>query len=884
MSTEIKNTLFRFVSMRAPELTDDNKPLDGFIFRGDTVTKGVFDTAASNASEGTSKWQAMKTATETFTALSTDELKRIDVKVYELSVWIAKNRLTFDVDELLERISGVTSISDKTVLGNLWDNLFYQILTQKAFYAKETLIQLLIANHLLSNYKGDKSQLKGLINAKVVLPKLLFGESEIDGSGTQQKTSAKVETPFTSVPTLEMAKQQAIAQAELHNEQLSKLSKELKKAEKAYLKEYSDALKTAESNYEKDIKPILDQYAIDVENERKKWCDIKDPNVIYDPKDPCNQPNAVQQPDLPEFVFNFRKELDFEFLQSKLSDESFETLSNLIASNSDGTPEAMERIDQSAFDTFAEDYEGFTDVDGNILEVISDNNDTIADNTEDEGTTLISIGGVIVPVDTSGSLPDFSFQICSKPIIKALHQLNYNADLSITVPDASWQVATFDYTLHRTDQDYSNNGVASYTVYRAGNTIYLKNINLGFPGVANQPQLESFSGTITFTNGVEKTFSTPDFILRTCTSGIMAGDVVDPNDGDPSNPGASNEAPFVPSGFGVKQLGIADYNKVEQSTQGYVEGDVAHIENVMAREFKERSTRRLRRKEDTFTSSSESEKEQLTDTTSVDRFEMQNEVSKVIQEGKDMSAYANVTYSPGDLTIGAGGNYATYNSREDSTRQAITNSKDITERALDRIVTKVKEERIEKIVEEFEENNSHGFDNRKGDKHVVGVFRWVDKIFKNQVVNYGKRLMFEFMVPQPGKLHKLGMSEIELQSDSVLIEPVDPRKSTTQSLKDYTMLTDAKLKYWAGKYNVEFQPKPKQYISVGESFNINLNGGATLSHTESNSGNGKIKIPEGYKTIYANGIFNASSDNDLQGNKLSLTIGNVTETFNNRFL
>lgn len=888
MSTEIKNTLFRFVSMRAPELTDDNKPKDGFVFRSETVKKGPFDAAIASLTAGTTKWQALKTVANSFTALSIEAIKKIDPRLYALSVWVAKNRLSYNEEELFKRIEGVESISDTGVLGGLWDNLFYQTLTQKEFYAKETIIQLLIANHFVSNFKGNKDQIKGLLNARVVLPKVLFSEAETGGANSEKEAFQRETKPVATVPTSAMVKQQNIAQAELHNLQLSLLSKELKRAEKSYQKEKSSALEFAEKNYQKEIKPILDQYTKDVEEAKIRWCEIKDPNIDYDPIDPCNQPDTVPQPELPEFNFDFIKELDFEYLQSKLSTESFETLSDLITVSSNDATEKTERATQPEFDAFAEDYEGFADVDGFIHEVISGNDNTIVDNTEEEENTLVSVGGILIPVDTTNSAPNFSYQLCSKAVRKLFFPKTHNADLSIVVPDFSWQVASFNYTLERTDQDFSNNGQETYTASRLGNTIFLKNINIGSPRLSDQPQIESFTGTITFTNGVVKTFSTPDFILRTCTSGALIGDIIDPNDGDdgdnPPNPGTSNEIPFVPSGFGVKQLGIADYNKVEQSTQGYVEGDVAHIENIMAREFKERSTRKLRRKEDTFTSSSESEREQLSDTTSTSRFEMQNEVSKVIANSKDFGASASVQYQPvKTLTLNAGASYATHNSKEESTRQAVTNSKDITERALDRIVSKVKEERIEKIVEEFEENNAHGFDNRKGDKHVVGVFRWVDKIFKNQIVNYGKRLMFEFSVPQPGKLHKLGMSEIEQQGDSMLIEPVDPRKSTSQNLKDYAMLTDTKLKYWAGKYNVEVEAKPKQYISVGESFNINLSGGATLSHTESNSGNGKITIPEGYKTIYAKGIFNASSDNDSQGNILSLTIGNKTKAFNGRF-
>ncbi|WP_435524632.1 hypothetical protein [Chryseobacterium indoltheticum] len=197
---------------------------------------------------------------------------------------------------------------------------------------------------------------------------------------------------------------------------------------------------------------------------------------------------------------------------------------------------------------------------------------------------------------------------------------------------------------------------------------------------------------------------------------------------NPENPSynPSETSSFIPSGFGMKNIGVADYLKVEQSTYCYVEGDVAHIENIMAREYKERSTRRLKRSESQTTKSTESEKEKLTDTTSTERHEMQSEISKILQESKDFAAQAGVTadWKIGDAGFGAYANasYATHNSKEESNRQAVTEAKDITARALDRIVTKVKEERIDKVLEEYEENNKHGFDNTKGSNHVVGVY------------------------------------------------------------------------------------------------------------------------------------------------------------------
>ncbi|WP_138432554.1 hypothetical protein [Winogradskyella algicola] len=778
MSTKIKNTLFRFVSMRAPELLDETNQQEGFIHRQDSAAKGVFDTAVSNLTANTTKWQAMKETAVSFEPLTVDRLKKINPKLYDLSVWIAKNRLSYDKEVLLQKIESVGVIGDGKTQGELWDNLFYQILTQKEFYAKEIIIQLLIANNFISNYKGDESTIKSLLNAKVVLPKALFVEDEGDSSVSSENKVAK---PRTYPPSLDMVQQQTIAEARLYNGRLEQLSKELKRVEKVYRKEYESSLKVAEEDHQKAIKPILDDYNAKLEEERKKWCEMRDPNSVYDPNDPCKQPNPVPEPQLPEFKFDFRSELDYSFLQSKLSAESFDTLSELISQNLPLTKSGEQlRLDESGFNSFAEDLAGFADLDGIIQDVITDNEDTIVDNTPEEGNTLVGIGGVIIPVETTDTEQDFSYNLCSRPKNAFSSGSGYIASIGMKIPDASWTVADLSYTLHRTDQDFSGSGAVLHSVSGNGQRLYITHIDIGSPELANQPNIESFSATITFTNGEVKSISTPEFTLGTCTKGLASNDI-----DDPKNPNTSNEVPFIPTGFGIKQLGVADYNKVEQTTQGYVEGDVAHIENIMAREYKSRSTRRLRRQEDTFTSSSETESEQLTDTTSVDRFEMQSEVAKVIQEAKDFSAGTSFNASYGTrnkgIQLGANANYATHNSSEQSTQQAVTEAKEITERALDRIVSKVKEERIEKIVEEFEENNTHGFDNRKGDKHVVGVFRWVDKVFKNQIINYGKRLMFEFMVPQPGKLHKLGMISAQNTDDTLLVEPIDPRKSSTQT-------------------------------------------------------------------------------------------------------
>ncbi|MDX8569638.1 hypothetical protein OZ668_16690 [Elizabethkingia sp. HX XZB] len=367
-------------------------------------------------------------------------------------------------------------------------------------------------------------------------------------------------------------------------------------------------------------------------------------------------------------------------------------------------------------------------------------------------------------------------------------------------------------------------------------------------------------------NGQFKQLVLEDFNSPKCVEGILK----DVEEFEISSEGHV----FIPKGFGIKRLGIADYLKVEQSTHAYVEGEVANIENIMAREYRDKSTRRLRRSENTTTTSKETEREKLTDTTTATRFEMQTEIARMLQEANDTSINASSEFKFGDTSrFNIASGYANHRAKEESTRQSITQAQDITERALDRVVSKVREERIEKIVEEFEENNSHGFDNRKGDKHVVGVYRWVDKLMKNQVFKYGKRLMFEFSIPQPAKLHNLAMQSTKQLK--TIEKPIDPRLSTILTMQNYSSLSDENiLKYWLNKYNVEIEKKPENEISVSKAISVS-NAEITGEMTAKSD---SIEVPDGYTTsggwLNVNHFFQPDS---FEWTHIGVTVGDVSK-------
>lgn len=880
MNNEIKNTLFRFVSFRAPELTSDFEKNPGFITDKGKI-EGVFLNAVINLGANTTKREALQNAANSFApnAMKVDDIKNFNKEIYEFSKWLSKNRYKATEDEIIRKAEALTEIN--LDLKVLWNNLIYQVVTQNDFYAKELLMQFILANHVIEETKVGTHKERAL--AKVVLPKLLFVENT-NNNIVAAKVASKGESTEVqfSNPILQSLEKQAVAQQNI--DVLTSLQSELAVAEKAYRKEYQKAYNVEYDAYKVTIKPILDRYYAELETAKNSWCEVRDPNVVYNPEDPCQQVPTVSEPELPKFEFTYTDEMDIKFLSKYLSAQSLEaykSIINPVDEDEDNGGEQLRVVLPASETTFSSTYNA-------ISQLIDDNNNTYTQNTVSNGSTSLVVGGttIVVP-NTASPLQPFEYEIKTSRGSSFSVSTSRRLQIMVGIPEALWKITAVQYKMTRLDDSVvlKNSSVVKHYIG------YDAMLNLSMTGITND--LKELSITFQFTNGQTASVVIQNFALASVYKGTIKFPVPTELEGDVDSPSGSTgtsavspELSFIPTGFGMKQIGIADYNKVEQTIHGYVEGEVAHIENIMAREFKEKSTRKLSRREVTDTTSSETEREELTDTSTVDRFEMQSEVAKVIASSKDFSAGINTDYKfKGGFHIGTSANFATNNSKEESTRQAVTNAKEITERALDRIVSKVKEERVVKVLEEFEENNTHGFDNRKGDQHVVGVYRWVDKVFKNQIVNYGKRLMFEFSIPEPARLHNLAMTSlIDENKAKALSKPQDPRTDTSYKLENYSQLTEDKLKYWAGVYNAEVKPMPKEFISVGESFSV-MGGkmGTKLGHTESMSGNGKIKIPEGYNAISAFGQFSASSDNDLQGNILSLTIGNVTATDTSRF-
>ncbi len=206
----------------------------------------------------------------------------------------------------------------------------------------------------------------------------------------------------------------------------------------------------------------------------------------------------------------------------------------------------------------------------------------------------------------------------------------------------------------------------------------------------------------------------------------------------------------------ITPLGIGDLKVVKQTLLAYVAGEVAHIENVLQGESKERTHRKLDRSETILFTSSEETKNTERDTQSTDRFELKREAEQSLKEDMSIKAGLTVTASYGPVVATATGEFAYATSKQESQKNSSNFAREVVDRSVTKVQTKTKTERTTKTLSELEEVNRHEINNGPpAAGHVTGIYRWVDKRYRAQVYNYGVRLLLEFILPEPAAFYRV---------------------------------------------------------------------------------------------------------------------------------
>lgn len=339
--------------------------------------------------------------------------------------------------------------------------------------------------------------------------------------------------------------------------------------------------------------------------------------------------------------------------------------------------------------------------------------------------------------------------------------------------------------------------------------------------------------------------------------------------------------------FGVKNLGVIVYRKVYQILKCYVPGEVSRIENVQAREYKERHTRNFIGSQTTTETLIESEVEHISDTATSERNELQTEVGRFMDRHQSFGFGGGVTASYGTknnkISANLQADFASSNAISLSNTIAKDFAKEVTRKALERVLQRISRKRTSTITKEFEENNKHGFDNRRGDKPVVNIFRWVDKVYSNRLVNYGKRPVMEIMIPEPSKFYKYA-EEFKLEKK----EPTPPEEPTTpigDEIKPFDLngpksVTRDNYTSYVSAYDATVDAPPKATISKNAIISplVSWKKTTSFTHSYNESAGGGVQLEEGYEATTITGSVTFNSDSGWPSSKahVRFQIGNQT--------
>ncbi len=831
-------TLFRFVSLRNPQLTETKRRNLGFIHRPKGAA-GLFDNAVSGKATSTAKLSAMEAAIKsgTFESTAFKSEKELETGVFGqlliIGRKISKKEQISDQDWAYTKTyyAGIIdSNKELTVEGLkifdlLWNNLIFQVVSQKDFYVKEAITHILKAIHLgfaqsmtidadVLKVNGAKP-LENALNGKVVLPRDLFvGEEETSGAASVASRTAVTATAdkITSQRLINEAASGLVAQKALYRkETLQKLNAELEKLQKSYHKSRYKAEQDAYASYQRKYQSQLEEYGkLSEEIERLEELKASEEELkrLYE---------RLKELEVPVFEFSYKNEIDISELQSRLSPESFDLFieifshtdtNNFSKENLEGRTEVISdremRVGKIALQIDST-LQSFNEAMSEVQQEISVSTQTALENTALPQQQYVNFGGASIPVVENTSRTPLAYSLIANNFGSLFLSNRGFLNFSFEVEDISWDVASAkiiaDTNAGHFEENYSNISVVD------------NKITLPACLVNKFSQLYNFRIEVTFKSGREAYADVQKISNGQVYTGLLTLKPVK------DNPREEESAePSKRKNFGIKRLGIADYLKVVQSVHAYVPGEVSNIENVMASELRHKSSVAREYSEITDTTSKSVETEKVSDTSKTSRTDVQTEVAKELDKQQSITAYAHFSYSGGyKLDIGA--DYANNTAQHDSTRQAVAKSQEITERAMERVLTKINEERVQKIIKEYTETNVHEFDNRGNavttnevPQHITGVYRWIDKKMKNQIYNYGKRTMFEFMVPEPAKLHRLALS---VSKGQILTAPVDPRKAPEPwNMASPKGATKELLQHWADIYGIALTELPKENVEV----------------------------------------------------------------------
>ncbi len=319
----------------------------------------------------------------------------------------------------------------------------------------------------------------------------------------------------------------------------------------------------------------------------------------------------------------------------------------------------------------------------------------------------------------------------------------------------------------------------------------------------------------------------------------------------------------------IQPVGVADLLVVKQHLARYELGEIASIENLLKGESRKLAKKHTITTEQTTTTDSSTSTETTNELTTDERFSLQRETQNTVTEDTSVKGSLSVSAKYGDsLQVNANADASYTNSKTESTKTAANYAKDVTMRAATKVTQTFRQTVVSRVLETLEEDAQRSLDNHAGTGNITGVYQFIDKIYLAQVFNYGKRLLFDVMIPEPGAfLRDAALSSQQMSA------PVPPKPFTLVPSELSAVPTDAN--YFGNfltMYGVDnMDAPPLDNVTAAKTFTLS-NDDKTMDKAA------ELPIPDGFRAISATvgAMYNFSN---AASNGMNVFVGNLAFTY-----
>ncbi len=327
--------------------------------------------------------------------------------------------------------------------------------------------------------------------------------------------------------------------------------------------------------------------------------------------------------------------------------------------------------------------------------------------------------------------------------------------------------------------------------------------------------------------------------------------------------------PGVPQNVGKpRKVSVGDLILIQEILFSYEFADIAHVENVMQSEHRSRLHQIRQTDEVEDFSETETNETSVNELKSTDQYELEEAMTKAASSTLSASVGTQFSASYGPVSASGQASASGTWTNSESESRAANYAKEVIERAVNEVSKRVKTSRRSTSKTVVIERNRHGFDNRMGQGHIVGIYRYLNRYSKLETINYGKRLMLEFIVPEPAT--NLIQMLASAPPEGVTLTPPEPFENDAGDALKPEDIEPNTYQDYMNRYDVRDLPAPpEQEIRVPASFVAE--GIDKTEYKDDEFGENKTPDKGEPKFSYANGTISISIPTGYFAKEIEMT-------------